>query len=200
MLSYPLFVATLQLRQPSLKCFAEDTNFYSAQVLLAIAGVAHPDSSKGCRKQVAFLQNRLPGTDFHLGAVSKKTLCYCSLQEPRPLPSQKCLITLLDSLEHLGGGGGGSCRCLENYVISRFFLRIRSWLKDRNSKPCPHWGREKPKAAQLSSWLPFLVENIAEGEAEIIKSEERELQKNLKETRLHQLHHSDSNLFSQLPK
>lgn len=97
-----LFVATSQLRQPSLKCFAEDMDFYSAQVLLAIAGVAHPD-----RKQVAFLQNRLPGTDFHLGAVSKKTLCNCSLSPPRTQssPQPEMPDHIIRQFRAFGGGG-----------------------------------------------------------------------------------------------
>lgn len=200
MFSSPLFVTPLQLRQPSLKCFAEDMDFYSAQVLLAIAGAARPDSSKGCRKQGAFLQTRHPGTDFHLGAMRKQILCNCSLSPPRTwsAPQPEMPDPIINQFRAFARGGILWIPWKLCYV--KIFLRTRSWLKDRNSKPCPHWGREKPEAALLSSWLPFPVENTAENEAEIIKSEERELQKNLKETRLHQLHHSDSNLFSQLPK
>lgn len=133
-----LFFAPLQLRQPSLKCFAEDTDFYSAQVLLAIAGAARPDSSKGCRKQAAFLQTRLPGTDLHLRAVRKQSLCNCSLSPPRTLSSHQPEMPDPVISQFRAFGEEGSYGCLENYVISRFFLRIRGWLKDRNSEPCPH--------------------------------------------------------------
>lgn len=107
MLSSPLLVAPLQLRQPSLKCFAEDTDFYSTQVLLAIAGAARPDSSKGCRKQVAFLQNRLPGTDFHLGAVRKQNLCNCSLSPPRTQssPQPEMLDPIISQFRAFAQGG-----------------------------------------------------------------------------------------------
>lgn len=57
--------------------------------------------------------------------------------------------------------------------------------KGQKSKRVPplREGKAKPSPARLS--LPFPTDDVAEERAEIIKRNKRELQKNLKETRLH---------------
>lgn len=52
------FLLLLLCNRGSLKCFIEDMDFYSAEVFLEIAGIAHPDGPEGHRKWVAFLKKK----------------------------------------------------------------------------------------------------------------------------------------------